>query len=146
MGMVDITDKPDNPRSAEAFGKLVLRRTTLERIQRGEVEKGDPLSAARIAGTIAAKKTWEILPFCHQIPLSSVKLELGVDEEGVWAKSSVKAIYKTGVEMEALICVTTALLTVWDMVKQYEKDEKGEYPQTKIKDVVVLSKKKGEHA
>lgn len=144
MGMVDISGKPSVERTAEATGRLLLKGETLQLIKLGRIEKGSPLEAATIAGTMAVKRTSDILPLCHQIPLDSVKFSIRVEEGGVVATCRVKAVHKTGVEMEALVGVSVALLTIWDMVKQYEKDERGQYPLTRITDVTVTEKRKGE--
>jgi len=142
LKMVDISDKPVVKRTAEAEGKIWLKTETIEKIRRGLTEKGDVLSAADIAGILAAKKTPELIPLCHLIPLSKVDIRFSVHEKYVTAKCTVIGECKTGVEMEALIGVSTALLTIWDMVKYLEKDEKGQYPRTKITEIKVLKKKK----
>lgn len=144
MRMVDISDKPVVRRVAEATGRIRLRRQTVELIRRGDVEKGDPLSVAQFAGVSAAKRTWELLPLCHQIPLTSVDVSFELGDDFVEVRTRVSADYKTGVEMEALTSCAIALLTVWDMVKKYEKDEGGQYPYTLIEDIRVTSKVKGE--
>ncbi|MEM0121759.1 MAG: cyclic pyranopterin monophosphate synthase MoaC [Thermoprotei archaeon] len=145
MKMVDVSDKPVVRRIAEASGRIKLRKHTVELIRGGKVEKGDPLAGAQFAGIEAAKKTWELLPLCHQIPLTSVDVSFEVGEDFVEVKTRVAADYKTGVEMEALTTCAIALLTVWDMVKKYEKDERGEYPYTLIENIRVTSKIKGEY-
>ncbi len=129
---------------AEASGRIRLRRETLKLIRDGAVEKGDPLKAAEFAAICAAKRTWELLPLCHQIPLSSVEVSFELGEDFLEVRTRVAADYKTGVEMEALTSCTMGLLTVWDMVKKYEKDEGGQYPYTIIEGVHVTSKQKGE--
>jgi len=140
--MVDISKKIVSHRVAEASGTITLKPTTVEIIRKRKVEKGDPLSAAQIAGLLAAKKTWEMIPMCHNIPLGSVEVRCELREDSVVVVSRVKAVYKTGVEMEALVACSIALLTIWDMVKQYEKDELGQYPETKIEDVRIVMKQK----
>jgi cyclic pyranopterin phosphate synthase len=100
------------------------------------------ISVAKVAGIMAAKNTYQIIPLCHQIPLEAVEVNVEVEDSGVRVRSYVKAHYKTGVEMEALVATTTALLTVWDMVKKYEKDERGQYPETRIEYVRVIEKRK----
>ncbi|RLI11339.1 cyclic pyranopterin monophosphate synthase MoaC, partial [Candidatus Bathyarchaeota archaeon] len=130
--MVGVGHKPDVRRVAVAEGKILLRPETLQRIRSGEVEKGDPLLVAQLAGILAAKRTPELIPLCHPIPITKVDVELEVQEDGVLARARVEAVAKTGVEMEALTAASVALLTVWDMVKQYEKDEAGQYPHTRI--------------
>jgi cyclic pyranopterin phosphate synthase len=140
--MVDIGSKPAINRLATATGKIVLREETIKRIRSGDIEKGDPISTARVAAILAAKATSTIIPLCHHIPLSNIQIseQLGNTEMSVTA--TVKATAKTGVEMEALTAVSAALLTVWDMTKQYEKDEAGQYPTTSIKEIRVIEKTK----
>ncbi len=142
--MVDVTDKADVYREAEAEGFIKLRPETLKRIREGGVEKGDVFSTTNIAAILAAKKTAELLPLCHPIPLTNVSVEMAVEEEGVRVRTLVKTMGKTGVEMEALLATAIALLNVWDMVKKYEKDESGQYPYTEIVSIRVKSKIKRE--
>jgi GTP cyclohydrolase subunit MoaC len=139
---VDISEKDMVLREAEAEGFLRLREGTIRLIREGRVEKGDVISVAKVAGIMAAKNTYQIIPLCHQIPLEAVEVKVEVEDSGVRVRSYVKAHYKTGVEMEALVATTTALLTVWDMVKKYEKDERGQYPETRIEYVRVIEKRK----
>ena len=141
--MVDISAKPEVFRVAEASGFISLKHETLEKIKAGEVPKGDVLSVARTAAILAVKRTPELVPLTHPIPLTSVDVDLELEEKGVRANVLVKTTAKTGVEMEALVGVTAALLTVWDMVKGLEKDEAGQYPTTAITDVKVERKVKG---
>jgi cyclic pyranopterin phosphate synthase len=140
--MVDVSDKPIVKRVAEAEGKIWLQPKTIERISKGLVEKGDVFSAANTAGILAAKKTPELIPLCHLIPLSQVDIGFSLGENYVTVRCRVVGDYKTGVEMEALVGETTALLTIWDMVKYLEKDETGQYPHTEIGEIRVLKKKK----
>jgi len=142
LKMVDVSDKPVVKRIAEAEGKIWLQSKTIEKIRRGFIEKGDVFSAANIAGILAAKKTPELIPLCHLIPLSRVDISFNVHEEYVTAKCTVLGECKTGVEMEALVGVSTALLTIWDMVKSLEKDENGQYPHTKISEIKISKKVK----
>lgn len=139
-GMIDISNKPEVVRVAIAEGSIRLRPETIKLIQEGKIEKGDVVEAAKIAAILAVKNTPSILPYCHPIPITSVKVEVGYDRDLVKVIVEVKTTYKTGVEMEALTGVTAALLTIWDMVKKYEKDEDGQYPHTKIVDVRVVKK------
>ena len=142
--MVDVTPKPVVYREAVAEGAIRLRPETVKLIREGRVEKGDVFTVASIAGILAAKKTPELIPLCHPIPLTKVDVECHVEgEDWVVCRARVVAEAKTGVEMEALTAVTVALLTVWDMVKKYEKDEAGQYPYTRIEYVRVVEKKKG---
>jgi len=141
--MIDITEKEHVARSAVAEGKIFLKRSTIDSIKSGKVKKGDVSETAKISGILAAKNTWNIIPLCHQIPLTSVKTEVRVEEEYVGVECEVKATYGTGVEMEALSCVSAMLLTVWDMVKYMEKDITGNYPATRISEIRVREKRKG---
>ena len=142
LKMVDVSDKPVVKRIAKAEGKIWLQSKTIEKIRLGSIEKGDVFSAANIAGILAAKKTPELIPLCHLIPLSKVDISFNVDEKYVTAKCTVVGECKTGVEMEALVGVGTALLTIWDMVKSLEKDENGQYPHTKISEIRISKKTK----
>ena len=140
--MVNISEKLVVRRVAEAEGKIWLQSKTIEKIRNGHVEKGDVFSAANVAGILAAKRAWESIPLCHFIPLSLVDMSFSLGKAFVKARCRVVGDYKTGVEMEALVGVTTGLLTIWDMVKYLEKDESGQYPYTKIGEIRVLKKKK----
>lgn len=141
--MVDIHAKPDVPRRAVAEGTIRLRPRTIAAIRAGRVEKGDPIAAAEVAGLQAIKSTWQVLPHCHPIPLTSAAVEFDVLRDRVVCTATVEATYKTGVEMEALHGVSVALLAVWDMVKSLEKDARGQYATARIDGVRVLSKEKG---
>lgn len=143
MGMVDVTKKPIVLREAEAVGRILLSRKTLKEIKTGGVKKGDPLQVAEVAAMNAAKQTHLIIPHCHQIPLDTVGVDFQVSEDWVEAKCLVKAQARTGVEMEALVGVSIALNTIWDMVKYLEKDEHGQYPDTRITEIKVIRKEKG---
>ncbi len=142
MGTVDITEKPVIKRSAEAAGIIDLSRDTINKIKSGAIKKGDPLLVAEISGINAAKQTHLLIPHCHQIPLDALSVEFRLSETSIEARCLVKAQARTGVEMEALVGVSIALNTIWDMVKYLEKDEKGQYPFTGIKNIKVLWKKK----
>ncbi|AKG39244.1 MAG: cyclic pyranopterin monophosphate synthase MoaC [Infirmifilum sp.] len=142
--MVDITEKPAVYREATARGYIRLKPETLQAIIEGRVPKGDVLNVARTAAILAVKRTWETLPLCHPIPITSVSVDFNLDERGVEAVVTVKTTAQTGVEMEALTGVSIALLTIWDMVKALEKDERGQYPHTIIQEIRVLEKVKGE--
>jgi len=144
MTMVDITGKPEVFREAIATGKIKLKAETLRLIKEGKVEKGDPIHTAKIAGILAAKKTSTLIPFCHPLPLTNVKVEIEVlDDSLVQVVSTVRTKAQTGVEMEALTATAVSLLTVWDIVKAYEKDEFGQYPTTVIEGIRVVRKVKG---
>jgi len=141
--MVDISRKEVVQREAVAVGVIQLKKETVDAIKEGKIKKGDPLLTAEIASILAVKKTHEIIPLCHQLQVTSANAEFELKNNSIIAKCHVIADYKTGVEMEALTGLTVALLTIWDMVKYLEKDEKGQYPSTSIKDVRLLEKKKG---
>lgn len=141
--MVDISEKNDVPRLARASGEIVLSGETIEKIRSGTVEKGNVLATARVAAVLAIKKTPEIIPMCHQIPITSIDVDFKIGEGVISAVAEVRTIGKTGVEMEALTGVSAALLTIWDMVKSAEKNESGNYPHTLIRNIRVLEKLKG---
>jgi len=143
MGMIDVGEKPIVFREAEAEGTVCLKEETMEALRQGYIRKGDPLAVAEIAGIQAAKQTSHLIPHCHQVPLDTVHVGVAVTGQGVTASCRVRTQARTGVEMEALVGVTMALHTVWDMVKYLEKDENGQYPGTKITDIRVVRKQKG---
>jgi len=143
LRMVDISGKEVVHRTAEAVGRIRLRKETIDAVRAGRVEKGDPLAAAEIACVMAAKRTPDLIPLCHPVPVTSVNAEFTLGDASIEARCRVSADYRTGVEMEALTGVTAALLTIWDMVKYMEKDEAGQYPTTAITDVRVTEKRKG---
>ncbi len=143
MTMVDVSGKPEVTREASASGSIRLKPETITLIQTGKIAKGDPLYAAKIAGILAAKKCSELVPLCHPLPLTKVEVDVKLaDAETVKVLALVKTRAQTGVEMEALTAVSVALLTVWDMTKQYEKDAAGQYPSTAITDIHVVKKLK----
>ncbi|MEM1606576.1 MAG: cyclic pyranopterin monophosphate synthase MoaC [Candidatus Bathyarchaeia archaeon] len=142
--MVDITAKSEVYREATARGQIRLKTETVKMIREGRIEKGDPLYTAKISGILAAKNTSMLIPLCHPIPLTSVNIDVRIlDENTIEVMSTVKTRAQTGVEMEALVAVSVALLTIWDMVKQYEKDAEGQYPCTLIQNIHVVRKVKG---
>ncbi len=140
--MVDISAKNDVIRVAVAEGFIKLRKETVKAIKEGKTPKGDVLNTASIAAILAVKKTPELIPMCHPIPITSVTIDFDVCDDGVKAVCKVKSVGKTGVEMEALTGVSVALLTIWDMVKSLEKDESGNYPNTAIEWIRVVEKRK----
>ena len=143
MSMVDVTAKPEVYREAKAKGTIKLKLGTIKLIRDGKIEKGDPFHVAKVAGILAAKNTSSMIPLCHPLPLTSVEVKLQiVDDSEVEAEATVKTRAQTGVEMEALAAAATALLTVWDMTKQYEKDADGQYPSTSIQNLHVVRKVK----
>jgi len=144
MSMVDVTAKPEVYREATAKGTIKLKPETIRLIKEGKVEKGDPFQAAKIAGVLAAKSTSSIIPLCHPIPLTNIKIDIKiVNRSAVEVEATVRTKAQTGVEMEALVAASTALLTIWDMTKQYEKDAEGQYPYTAIQNIRVTRKVKG---
>lgn len=141
--MVDVSGKAEVLREATAKGTIMLKPETVNLIKEGKTAKGDPLYTAKIAGILAAKKTSELVPLCHPLPLTSVDVEAKiVDKTIVEVTATVKTKAQTGVEMEALTAVSAALLTIWDMTKQYEKDAAGQYPTTAIENIHVVRKLK----
>ncbi len=140
--MVHIEKKGEVLREARAEGYIKLKRSTVDLIRKGKVEKGDVISVAKIAAIMAVKRTWDLIPLCHPIPITGVDVDLSLGDDYVRVIVKVTAIARTGVEMEALAGVTMALLAIWDMVKAYEKDEKGQYPSTVIYGIRVISKLK----
>ena len=142
--MIDISDKKIIMRRAKAKGEIKLKKETIKAIKEKKVKKGDVFTVARVAGLNAVKNTSMLIPMCHPVPVSAVDIDFDVRENSIICVCEVKAEYKTGVEMEALTGATVALLTIWDMVKYLEKDEKGQYPETRITNVEVVEKMKGE--
>ena len=119
--MVDVTAKPVTPREAIATGRITMSSAAAAAIREGSVKKGDVLATARIAGIMAAKRTAELVPLCHPLPLTRVAIDLAPDETGVTATATAATDAKTGVEMEALTAVSIALLTIYDMAKAIDK-------------------------
>lgn len=121
--MVDVSAKPVTARSARATGSIRMRRETLDAIRANTLAKGDVLAVARIAGIMAAKRTAELIPLCHPIPLQDVQIELTIDETlpGVRVEATAKTTAQTGVEMEAITAVSVTLITVYDMAKAVDK-------------------------
>jgi cyclic pyranopterin phosphate synthase len=122
--MVDVGDKPDTERVAVARGEVHMLPATLDLIRAGALKKGDVLTVAQLAGILAAKRTAELIPLCHPLPLSHVAVDLALHDEdwtGVEIAATVRTTGKTGVEMEALTAVSVAALTIYDMAKAAEK-------------------------
>ena len=121
--MVDIGHKPDTERVAVARGEIHMKPATLDLIRAGQIKKGDVLTVAQIAGIFASKRTSELIPLCHPLPLTRVDVDLALDDSlpGVVITATVKTTAKTGVEMEALTAVSIAALTIYDMAKAAEK-------------------------
>ncbi|MFX1380722.1 MAG: cyclic pyranopterin monophosphate synthase MoaC [Promethearchaeota archaeon] len=138
--MIDISEKDTILRTATASGKIKLKKETIEKIRTKKVEKGDALTISKVSAISAVKKVPDLIPFCHPIPITNVNIDFEIEDQGIKVFCKVKSIAKTGVEMEALTGVTVALLNLWDVVKMYEKDEKGQYPSTQIYDIKVEKK------
>jgi cyclic pyranopterin monophosphate synthase len=121
--MIDVSQKEDTERVAIAEGEVAMQMRTLQLIRDGMIKKGDVLGVARVAGIMAAKRTSDLIPMCHPLPILDIQVDLYIDENlpGVKIRSLVKTVAKTGVEMEALTAVSVAGLTVYDMAKSAEK-------------------------
>jgi cyclic pyranopterin monophosphate synthase len=133
--MVDVSAKPMSKRRAVATGKIRLRRTTLDLITNDQIAKGNVFATARIAGIQAAKQTAHLVPLCHTLPLAEVKIDVLTSNQGAEVKCTAQTIAQTGVEMEALVGVTAALLTIYDMCKAVDK-------KMEIYDVRLIEKTK----
>jgi cyclic pyranopterin phosphate synthase len=133
--MVDVSAKPLSARTAVASGKISLRQETSDLVRRNEIAKGDVVATARIAGIQAAKQTAQLIPLCHTLPLSEVKIDIVVSSEATEVTCSARTIAQTGVEMEALTGVAVALLTIYDMCKAVDKE-------MQISDIRLLKKTK----
>src|SRR5262245_22464041 len=120
--MVDISGKESTVRRAVASCRVLLSAETIEKLRSGTNPKGDPLEIARIAGIMAAKKTPELIPLCHQIDLSKVNVTADLQDDGVYLEAEAVTNAQTGVEMEALTAVSVAALTVYDMCKAGQRD------------------------
>jgi cyclic pyranopterin monophosphate synthase len=119
--MVDVGGKAVTSRRAVAAGRITMSAEALAAIRAGAVQKGDVLAVARVAGIMAAKRTGELIPLCHPLPLTSVGVDLTLEEDGITATATATTDAKTGVEMEALTAATVALLTIYDMAKAIDK-------------------------
>ena len=120
--MVDVSTKPLSKRRAVASGKIRLQHETLNLIAKDQIAKGNVFATARIAGIQAAKQTAQLIPLCHTLPLGEVKIEIVSSSEGAEVKCTAQTIAQTGVEMEALLGVSVALLTIYDMCKAVDKE------------------------
>ena len=139
--MVDVGGKPDASRRAVATGHIELQSATIDAVRADNVAKGDVLATARIAAIQAVKHTWEVIPLCHQIPITNVDTAFSLEESTIRMTVTVETVGKTGCEMEALHGVSVGLNAIWDMVKAAEKDAYGQYPRTAIKDIRVTEKR-----
>ena len=119
--MVDVGGKPATARIAIASGRIGMSSDALGAIRAGDAPKGDVLATARIAGIMAAKRTGELIPLCHPLGLEAVTVEFDFEEDGIRATATASLTGKTGVEMEAMVAVSTALLTIYDMAKAIDK-------------------------
>jgi len=133
--MVDVSAKPMSKRRAVAIGRIQLRRATLELIAKDQIAKGNVFATARIAGIQAAKQTAHLIPLCHTLPLGDVKIDVVMSNEGAEVTCAAQTVAQTGVEMEALVGTTVALLTIYDMCKAVDKE-------MQISDVRLVSKTK----
>ena len=121
--MVDVTAKPETERLARARGEIRMQAATLAAIRENQAPKGDVLGVARVAGVLAAKRTAELVPLCHSLPLTDVDVAFELDDAlpGVRAEAVARTVGRTGVEMEAIVAVSIALITVYDMAKAIDK-------------------------
>ncbi len=142
--MIDVSDKRKVSRKAVASGVIKLKASTVDTIRNGKIKKGDPLTVGEVAAILAVKNTPDLIPLCHNIPIGKAHVMYTLGTDTIEARCTVTTIAQTGVEMEALTGVTTALLNIWDMTKYLEKDENGQYPDAVITDVRVIEKVKGE--
>ncbi len=136
--IVDITDKKTTLRRASASGKIILNEKIITAIEDKDVKKGDLFSVSKVAGIMAAKKTWELIPLCHQIHMTDIDISFAIDKKhsSIQVSSFVKGYDKSGVEMEAITAVSVCLLTIYDMCKAFSKD-------LIITDITLLSKSGG---
>ena len=121
MKIIDIGQKKVTRREAVVEGNISLKNTVITAIQRKKIDKGDVLEAARLAGIMAAKKTPDLIPMCHPIPIEYVEVEISIEKKKIKVTSTVRGDTKTGVEMEAFSATTTALLTIYDMCKSLDR-------------------------
>src|SRR3954447_15336012 len=120
--MVDVSAKPLSAPTAVATGPIALAKKTVALIRKNEIAKGDVIATARLAGIQAAKRTAHLIPLCHTIPLSEVKIDIGLENNGAAITCTARTVAQTGVEMEALTGVSVALLTIYDMCKAVDKE------------------------
>jgi cyclic pyranopterin monophosphate synthase len=133
--MVDVSAKPQSVRTAIASGKISLRKETVDLISKNRIAKGDVVATARIAGIQAAKQTPQLIPLCHTLPLSDVKIDIVTSADGAKVTCTARTVAQTGVEMEALTGVTVSLLTIYDMCKAVDKE-------MRISDIRLIEKRK----
>lgn len=142
--VVDITEKSIIKRTAKATGLLKISKSARTAIINDEVKKGNVIEASTIAAIQAVKETPRIIPHCHPVPLEGCDVNWSLDDEGLRCDVSVVAHYKTGIEMEAITGVCAGLLCALDMIKSFEKDPMGQYPNTEICDVRIIEKLKSD--
>lgn len=142
MGIVDISPKMPMYRKAQAKGRIDLNPSTLEAIKAGAIAKGDPLATSEVAALLAVKQTPLLIPHCHPLLIQSVQCWFKFHASAIEVFIEVGSKGTTGVEMEALMGVSVALCTLWDMVKYLEKDSDGQYPNTCIHSIRVVRKEK----
>jgi len=144
ISMVDITEKKDVIRKAIAEGIITLKKETIQRIRNGQIKKGDVLSAAKLAAINGIKKTSDLILLAHPILITEIQVSIEINDDESHLKSTVtvRSLGKTGVELEAVMGVMISLLTIFDMCKYLEKNEKGQYGTTDISDIRVIEKLK----
>ena len=120
--MVDVGDKNETKRVAVARGYIEVAAETIETIKKGGIKKGDVLSVAQIGGIMGAKKTWDLIPMCHNILIDGADIDFSIDGTKIWVEAKVRTNGKTGIEMEALTAVSVACLTIYDMCKAIDKE------------------------
>ncbi len=138
--MVDVGDKPDSDRIAVAAGSVFMQPETLRLIREGQMKKGDVLTVARLAGIMGAKRTAELIPLCHPLPMTKINVDIILDENqnAAHITAQVRTVGKTGVEMEALTAVSVAALTIYDMAKAVDRE-------MRIGDIRLMEKRGGVH-
>lgn len=140
--MVEVGEKSNQIRSAMASGIIKLNKNTITLIKKNNIKKGNVLTTAQIAAITSIKNTSNIIPLCHPLNITGITVDFKIEEETIETIVKVNSMGKTGVEMEAITGVSVALLTIWDMTKSVEKDDDGQYPNTKISDIKVIEKTK----
>lgn len=120
--MVNVGEKEDTKRTAVAVGRIKMKKETIELVKSGLIKKGDVLAVAQIGGIMGAKKTSDLIPMCHNIFLTGSDIKFNIEDDGIEIEATVSTVGKTGVEMEALMAVSNAALTIYDMCKAVDKD------------------------
>lgn len=140
--MVEVGEKSHQKRKAIAIGKIKLQKKTISLIEKQEIKKGNVLTTAQIAAIQGVKNTSNMIPLCHPLNITGIEVDFEVKDDKIECSVAVNSLGQTGVEMEAITGVSIGLLTIWDMVKAVEKDENGQYPNTKISSIQVIKKEK----